>query len=46
MDWDDVPGGVYEPARLGEAIGELLRMPPAISLRHLTVPEGHGRPSA
>lgn len=39
VDWDAVAGGVYDPARLGEAIGEMLRMPPAISLRHLTVPK-------
>jgi segregation and condensation protein A len=29
---------VYEPAQLGEAIGALLRVPPPISLRHLTIP--------
>ncbi|HVW18780.1 MAG TPA: segregation/condensation protein A [Solirubrobacteraceae bacterium] len=29
---------VYDPARLGSAIGDLLRMPPEVSLRHLTVP--------
>jgi segregation and condensation protein A len=29
---------VYDPARLGGAIGGLLRMPPPISLRHLTIP--------
>ncbi len=28
----------YEPALLGKAVGRLLVMPPAISLRHLTVP--------
>jgi segregation and condensation protein A len=27
----------YQPGRLGRALGELLRMPPAISLRHVTV---------
>jgi segregation and condensation protein A len=29
---------VYEPAQLGAAIGGMLRMPPPISLRHLTIP--------
>jgi segregation and condensation protein A len=29
---------VYDPAQLGEAIGGLLRLPPPISLRHLTIP--------
>jgi segregation and condensation protein A len=29
---------VYDPAQLGEAIGGMLRMPPPISLRHLTIP--------
>src|SRR6185295_10070119 len=28
----------YEPAQLGAAIGGLLRLPPAIDLRHLAVP--------
>jgi segregation and condensation protein A len=30
--------GSQEPAVLGEAIGRLLHMPPAISVRHITVP--------
>jgi segregation and condensation protein A len=30
--------GSQEPAVLGEAIGRLLRLPPTISLRHLSVP--------
>jgi segregation and condensation protein A len=30
--------GSEEPARLGEAIGELLRMPPQINLEHVAVP--------
>jgi segregation and condensation protein A len=30
--------GSQEPAALGEAIGRLLRMPPSISLRHLSTP--------
>jgi segregation and condensation protein A len=34
----DAARAVYEPARLGAAVGELLRTPPAIELRHLTVP--------
>jgi segregation and condensation protein A len=29
---------VYDPAQLGAAIGGMLRMPPPISLRHLTIP--------
>ena len=29
---------VYEPDRLAKAIGELLRHPPELSLRHLTIP--------
>jgi segregation and condensation protein A len=33
------PGeAVYEPDRLGRAIGGLLRHPPELSLRHLTIP--------
>jgi segregation and condensation protein A len=35
---DELPEGVYDPARLGKAIGELLRHPPQVSLRHLTIP--------
>ncbi len=30
--------GVLDPAALGQALGRLLVMPPAISLRHITVP--------
>jgi len=29
---------VYDPAQLGEAVGAMLRLPPPISLRHLTIP--------
>jgi segregation and condensation protein A len=29
---------IYAPDQLGEALGQLLRTPPAIDLRHLTVP--------
>ena len=29
---------VYDAAQLGEAIGGMLRLPPPISLRHLTIP--------
>jgi segregation and condensation protein A len=29
---------VYDPSQLGQAIGAMLRMPPPISLRHLTIP--------
>jgi segregation and condensation protein A len=31
-------GAVYEPAQLGAAIGGLLRVPPPVSLDHLTIP--------
>ncbi|MDX6692169.1 MAG: segregation and condensation protein [Solirubrobacteraceae bacterium] len=31
-------GAVYDPARLGSAIGDLLRVPPKLSIAHLTVP--------
>jgi segregation and condensation protein A len=37
VTYDDA-GAVYPPARLGAAIGELLRMPPPLRLDHLTVP--------
>jgi segregation and condensation protein A len=30
--------GSFDPTMLGEALGRLLRMPPAISLRHILVP--------
>jgi segregation and condensation protein A len=29
---------VYKPARLGKAMGELLKMPPQVDVRHLTIP--------
>jgi segregation and condensation protein A len=35
---DHAPEGVYDPVRLGEAIGGLLRHPPAIDLGHLRAP--------
>ena len=31
-------GAVYNPRRLGSALGSLLRMPPKLSLAHLTIP--------
>ncbi len=34
----DAVGAVYDPDRLGAAIGGLLRLPPPLSLRHLTFP--------
>src|SRR4029453_325431 len=37
VTYDDA-GAVYEPARRGAAIGVLLRLPPPVSLAHLTVP--------
>ena len=37
VTYDDA-GAVYEPAQLGAAIGALLRLPPPVSLAHLTVP--------
>jgi segregation and condensation protein A len=35
---DDDAVAVYEPAQLGAALGDLLRMPPPVSLDHLTTP--------
>lgn len=35
---EDLGEGVYDPARLGRAIGGLLRHPPEVSLHHLTIP--------
>jgi segregation and condensation protein A len=35
---DPEAAGVYDPAQLGKAVGGLLRMPEAISLRHLSMP--------
>jgi segregation and condensation protein A len=35
---DEAAEAVYDPARLGRAIGGLLRHPPELSLRHLTIP--------
>jgi segregation and condensation protein A len=32
-------GAVYDPRRLGEAIGELLRIPPPVDVRHISVPK-------
>ena len=32
------PDGALDPTILGQAVGRLLAMPPAISLRHITVP--------
>ena len=37
VSWEGVES-VYEPDRLGEAIGGLLRHPPAIDVRHITAP--------
>lgn len=37
-DLADLGDAVYEPARLGRALGDLLRHPPAVSLHHLTIP--------
>jgi segregation and condensation protein A len=37
VSWEGVES-VYDPRRLGQAIGELLRHPPEISIRHLTIP--------
>ena len=38
--------GSQDPQVLGEAIGRLLLMPPAISLRHISVAARHASPSA
>jgi segregation and condensation protein A len=32
-------GAVYDPRRLGEALGELLRIPPPVDVRHIAVPK-------
>jgi segregation and condensation protein A len=32
------PGGVYDPASLGSALGSLLRIPPPVDTRHLVAP--------
>ena len=37
VTYDDA-GAVYEPAQLGAAIGAMLRLPPPVSLDHITVP--------
>jgi segregation and condensation protein A len=37
-DMEDLGDGVYDAARLGKAIGGLLRHPPEVSLKHLTIP--------
>jgi segregation and condensation protein A len=37
VTWEGVES-VYSPDRLGRALGELLRHPPDISIRHLTIP--------
>ncbi len=36
--FDEAAIGVYAPARLAQAIGELLRHPPEVSLGHITIP--------
>jgi segregation and condensation protein A len=35
---EEAPTGVYDPARLGEALGDLLRMPRAIDVGHVADP--------
>jgi len=37
-DAPEIPAGAYDPARLGRALGGLLRLPPRLDLRHLAVP--------
>jgi segregation and condensation protein A len=37
VTYDDA-GAVYDPAQLGAAVGDLLRLPPAMDLRHMAVP--------
>jgi segregation and condensation protein A len=34
----EAPAGSHDPAILGEAIGRMLALPPAISIRHIAVP--------
>ena len=38
METGTLPAAVYDPARLAKAIGGLLRHPPEVSLKHLTIP--------
>jgi segregation and condensation protein A len=38
MTLEELGEAVYDPDRLGKAIGEMLRHPPALSLGHLTIP--------
>jgi len=35
---EELDAAVYDPGRLGKAIGELLRHPPQVELGHLTIP--------
>lgn len=35
---EELGDAVYDPARLGKAVGGLLRHPPQVSLNHLTIP--------
>jgi segregation and condensation protein A len=35
---EELGEAVYDPARLGRAVGDMLRHPPTVSLRHLTIP--------
>lgn len=35
---DHAPAGVYDPGELGAALGDLLRLPPPVDLRHLVAP--------
>lgn len=35
---DELADGVYDPEKLAKALGGLLRHPPELSLRHLTIP--------
>src|SRR5881398_1346219 len=37
VDWSAVPSGVYAADTLGSALGDLLQLPPPISIKHLTI---------
>jgi segregation and condensation protein A len=38
VSWEHAREGSYRPARLGQAIGALLRLPEEVSIQHLTIP--------
>ncbi len=38
VSFDHQPAGVYDPAQLGAALGDLLRVPAPVDLRHMVAP--------